>query len=277
MRYCEPVIQSRQNEKVTALYKLKDKKYRDESGLFRFDGIKLLKEALSKDVTVRSLFVRQGTELPPDVEGKLEQKGIRTYVLSSDLFDRISDEKAPEGVITTAEYIDNRINRAIIKEEEKIQDALSGRSPDAPILLLESIQDPLNFGALIRSAVAFGAALVVTDDASADPYHPKALRASMGAMFSIPIVRVSALAEAVRILTLSRRVFAAALDEKAKELGSFERLPGDSLIIGNEGHGLSADVLDAASETLLIPMSGETESLNASVAGGILLWEFRRR
>ena len=277
MRYFETVITSRQNEKISDLCRLNDKKYREQERLFRFDGFKLLFEALSKQIVIRSVFLREDIVLPEAIGEKLSQTDAVLYRISASLFDRISDEKSPEGVITTAEYIDKFFNHAIIKEEEKLQMIQSSVPSDAPALFLESIQDPQNFGALIRSAAAFGVSCVICDGSCADKYHPKALRASMGAIFSMPCITVSDLPRAVSEMARTHRVFAAALHTDSMPLGTFEKRSGDCLIIGNEGHGVSGAVLDAATGSVIIPMDRGVESLNAAVAAGILLWEFRGR
>ena len=277
----EQIITSRQNARIVELCKLADKKYREELRLFRFDGYKLLEEALDKSVRVIRVFARKDAETEEKQEKLLSRVRSQTRAeilwVTPELFARISEEKAPDGLITVAEYLDNIFTSAIIKEDGNFEKLLEKCPRNAPILLLEDIQDPLNFGALLRSAGAFGVGAVICTEKSADCYHPRALRASMGAAFRIPVAAVDDLSRAVKgIRESGRRVFAAALNGHTLTLGEFEIRPGDCLIIGNEGHGLSQAVLDEASDCVRIPMQTGTESLNAAVAGGILLWSFRR-
>ena len=118
--------------------------------------------------------------------------------------------------------------------------------------------------------------LIVSSDC-ADIYNPKAIRASMGAIFNQRIHRVSDLSEAIRHLQEQGRVvYAAALDASACSLGSFQLESDACVVIGNEGHGLSEQILDACDKKVFIPMSGRTESFNAAVAASILMWEFTR-
>ena len=99
----------------------------------------------------------------------------------------------------------------------------------------------------------------------------------MGTLFNQRIDRVEDLAATVKELRESgRRVFAAALDERALSLGDFEILAGDAVVIGNEGHGLSKEVIDACGNSVIIPMSERAESFNAAVAASILMWEFAK-
>lgn len=145
------------------------------------------------------------------------------------------------------------------------------------IVLLESVRDPSNIGAVIRSAAAIGVDRLILSADCADIYNPRAVRASMGTLFNQRIDRTSDMTQAIEGLRKSgRRVWAAALDERAEHLGSFEILRGDCVVIGNEGHGLSAQTLGACSHSVIIPMSGRAESFNAAVAASLLMWEFSK-
>ncbi len=272
-------VRSRQNRAVVELCKLSDRRAREESRSFRFDGVKLYCEAVKKGVALQSVFLRQsnaeglcerlaqtGTELPFSVAG-------RVIMLSDELFDRISEEKSPEGIISCAKYID--------KFQKNITIYNSGdflRMRDERIVLLESVRDPSNIGAIIRSAAAMGVDRLIISADCADIYHPKAVRASMGTLFDQHIDRVDSLPDAVQRLRESgRRVFAAALHAEAEVLGSFSLQQGDCVVIGNEGHGLSQATVAACSGCVLIPMSDRAESLNAAVAASVLMWEFVQR
>ena len=141
----------------------------------------------------------------------------------------------------------------------------------------ESVRDPSNVGAVIRSAAAFGIDRLIMSADCADIYHPRAVRASMGTLFDQRIDRVSNLPETIaQFRANDRRVFAAALDENAARLGSFPIGAGDCVVIGNEGHGLSRETIAACAGCVMIPMSARAESLNAAVAASVLMWEFSR-
>ena len=144
-------------------------------------------------------------------------------------------------------------------------------------MLLESVRDPSNVGAIIRSAAALGVDRLILSEDCADIYHPKAVRASMGTVFNQKIDRVADLKEVIKGLRESgRRVYAAALDASAEILGSFEKRGGDCIVIGNEGHGLSEETVAACSKSVMIPMCDRAESFNAAVAASILMWEFSK-
>ena len=143
-------------------------------------------------------------------------------------------------------------------------------------LLLDCIRDPGNLGTILRSACALGGAQVVLHSC-ADLYNPKTVRAAMGAIFKTDVSIVSDAVEYVRTQrNAGRRVLAAALKSDSLYLGSYEVRSNDVIVIGNEGHGVSGDVIEACSDTVLIPMEENTESLNASVAASVILWEYAR-
>ncbi len=272
--YQGEVIISRQNRRVVDLCKLEDRKVRQAQKRFRFDGIKLFCEAVEREVPLVCIFLRKGSR--DKVEARFTELTGRSpdtvecpaYMLDDELFDKISQENAPEGIICVAEYIDRFHKMYIIKKEDELD------LPVGPVLLLESVRDPLNVGAIIRSAAALGIQRLVISEDCADLYHPKTLRAAMGPLFSMPITRVDDLAAAVARITASgRRVFAAALDDTAVRLGEMPFEKGDCVVIGNEGHGLSEDLIKACTRSIYIPMQAGTESLNAGVAAALLMWE----
>jgi TrmH family RNA methyltransferase len=149
------------------------------------------------------------------------------------------------------------------------------------VILLESVRDPLNVGAIIRSAAALGVGHLILSADCADVYHPRTVRAAMGPLFSMPITRVEDLAGSVAALRAEGRpVYAAALDDTALRLGSFPLHDGETAacaVIGNEGHGLSEDVIRACTRSIYIPMEADTESLNAGVAAALLMWELCKK
>ena len=147
---------------------------------------------------------------------------------------------------------------------------------DSRVLFLESVRDPGNLGTIVRAARAFGVTALVLSADCADIYNPRVLRAAMGALFRQQIFITKDFVEVVRARAEGSRVFAATLTENAVKLGEAKLLPGDAVVVGNEGHGLSRAVIDAATDQIYIPMEQGVESLNAGVAASLLLWELYR-
>lgn len=279
MEWSTEIIRSRQNRTVVELCKLTDRKARETQRLFRFDGVKLFCEAVKKGVVIETVVMRASsanalTERLREICGDAVFDGSgRVLLLADELFDKISEEKSPEGIITIAKYIDKFQKFATIYNSADFL-----RMKNESVVLLESVRDPSNVGAVIRSAAAIGVDRLIISEDCADIYHPKAVRASMGALFDQPIDRVPDLCEVIRGLRESgRRVYAAALDERALQLGSFSIETGACVVIGNEGHGLSPEVIAACDRSVIIPMTDRAESFNAAVAASILMWEFQKK
>jgi len=278
MDWNSEVIRSRQNRTVVELCKLSDRKAREAQRKFRFDGIKLFAEAVKNGVEIELVALKESEAehlselLAKRCERSIFEVGKRVLLLDDELFDKISEEKSPEGIITIAKYLDKFQKNVTIYNSVDFSEMKNER-----IAILESVRDPSNIGAVIRSAAAIGVDRLIVSADCADVYHPKAVRASMGAVFNQRIDRVPSLAPILEGLVASgRRVFAAALDDTALPLGSFTVLAGDCVVIGNEGHGLSPETVAACSHRVIIPMTDRTESFNAAVAASILMWEFSK-
>ena len=273
MPYVGETVTSSQNKYVALARSLGDRKQRQKNALFRFDGVKLLCEAATKGVQIEFLLVGESAydavfdkaeKLYSITPGMLDCKII---VVSDSVFEKISEENAPEGVITVVKY-DTKRHRSLPADEICVCEGEN-------VLLLESVRDPQNVGAIMRTAAAFAVDRVIMSADCADVYNSKTLRASMGAVFSLKIDRVESICAAIGAVRRSgRRVFAAALDGDALRLGETEFCAGDCVVIGNEGHGLSEKTISACDASVYIPMARGVESLNAAVAASVLMWEF---
>ena len=268
------IITSRQNPTVKRLCALLEKKARRREGAFRFDGIKLLLEAAKKQVDIELIAVSEAASegVRSQISALISSGDIdkrKILYVSEQVFDKISEESSPEGVITVARFIDAR-HRVLESSEGYCIE------PRERILLVESMRDPGNLGTVIRTSAALGIdRLIITDDC-ADIYNPKTVRAAMGGLFSlnIDVVRASELSALVRLLMADgRRIYATALRDGAREIGSIELARGDAFLIGNEGHGLSTEAIESASGVAIIPMTAGSESLNAAAAAAICIWE----
>ncbi len=260
-------ISSRANNLIVKMAKLKDKKYRKAEHLFRFDGIKLFSEALEKGVEIEYVFVMDSASAAVKCAVEDANLGSRVYLVSDEAFEKLTDEQAPEGVITVCSYLENVIKNANYE-------VLANETKNGTTLILESVRDAGNLGTVIRTAKAFSVDTLIISSDCADLYNPKTVRAAMGALFTQRIVEVENVADLVKAMReQGADVYAAALKGDAKKLGSFDLKLGDAIVIGNEGHGLSDEVIDACTECLFIPMEAGSESLNASIAASVCMWE----
>ncbi len=271
MRKPQEIITSRQNALVSLTASLADRKHREREGLFRFDGKKLFLEALAVGLPLVAVLLRESSAdalvaaagecaLPAD---------CRAVLLPDELFERISEEKSPDGVICVAKRLD-KFHKIITidKRSDWEGELLPGKT-----LLLESVRDPGNLGTVIRSAGAFGVSNVVLSADCADLYHPRTIRAAMGVLFHQRVLVAERITDAVAVLRRRGRVFAAVLDEGAERLDRVHFGENDAVMVGNEGHGISAETAAACGSSIYIPMEGGVESLNAGIAASILLYE----
>ena len=271
------VVTSRQNPTVKRICALSEKKNRYAQNLFRFDGIKLFGEAVGNGLNIEYAVVRENApqrifeEVAELVKcGKLREESVLT--VSGSVFEKISEERSPEGIITVAHF---GKNIRFVKDMGEL--CVNGGER---ILIAESLRDTGNLGTVIRSCAALGIdRLIITDDC-ADVYNSKTVRAAMGGLFRLKtdIVEHSALPRFIKDLRAGgRAVYAAALRENALVLGEAELENGFCFVIGNEGHGLSESVIGACDACVIIPMSEGSESLNAAAAAAICIWETVRQ
>ncbi len=262
------VITSRQNPVVTYLSKLSEKKYRDAERLFLLDGAKLVKEAMQSPLTIEHIVLREDAV---KLYGNLvfnAQTDARVSVLSEAAFERVTDEKAPQGIVAAVRYSDG------IKRRYSTPSEL----PNGQLLMLDAIQNPDNFGAILRSAAAFGVSGAVCGSGCADVYGRRVMRGSMGAALRVGCVYTDSLAELCRDASASgRRIVATVPREGASVAPLFDFRDDDMIVIGNEGHGISNEILALADEAVYIPMEKQQESLNAAVAASVVLYEMYRQ
>lgn len=248
----EQTITSRRNPLLLHTKKLlTSRAYREKSGEFAADGVKLLAEAARWYAGLHTVIAEQGVELC-----QLPQT-VRVVRVPRDVMQSISLMDAPQGAIFLCRLP---------------QQAPSALVPGT--LLLDAVQDPGNLGTILRTADALETPVVLLDGC-ADAYNPKTVRASMGAVFRTQPVRMTqqAAIEACRAANIP--LYATALSDDALDLRQCA-LEKSAVVIGSEGQGISQTMLDAAQRKLIIPMSARCESLNAAIAATIVLWQMKR-
>ena len=262
-------ITSRNNPTVKWLASLSEKKYREESQCFLIEGRKLIIEAIRGGAELTHLILREGENEPfYFAEYRVKHSKTQFLVLGDSCFEKISQEKAPEGVCAVVKYLDFFKYYNIIYRENFFGLDMNG------VVLLDTIQDPGNLGAILRSAAAFGVTDVILTENSVDVYHPRVIRASMGALFHLRLWQTPNLYSAVQALQANgHRVFSAERRPNAIPVHEAHLTPADAIVIGNEGHGISREVSLVSDGSVYLPISQKVESLNASVAASLLIWE----
>ena len=240
-------IESSQNKIIKEINSLKQRKYREQKGLFIVEGERLLSEAHPEYVLIK--------------EGYLgNTDGFDTvYTTSAALFDKIADTISPQGILGVCKI-----------PEHDISDI-----PENPFLvILDRITDPGNMGTIIRTADAAGADGVVLSKGCTDPYNLKTIRSTMGSVFHLPVYMDADICELIKNTDI--KTFAAHLKGE-KSCFETDMTGGIGILIGNEANGLSDEVSQAADELVKIPMPGKAESMNAAVAAGIMIYEAVRQ
>ena len=258
-------ITSRKNPKIIRACSLEDKKYRDKEGMFAVEGEKLIGEALLENIEITEVFFTEKAEKNcKELIETAYSRGAKLYLVSEEVYTKLTYEKASQGIFATA-------------CKKQIQTFSEESDFSQGYIVLESVRDPSNVGAILRSCAALGSRNILLTDDCADIYSYKTLRAAMGAVFKANIVITADIKESIKILLRHGRVYAAALTENAASIADTDFEISDSIIIGNEGHGVSGNVLENCRNTVIIPMQCGSESLNASVAAAILIWERARK
>ena len=273
MRITSEIIKSRQNPTVKWAASLQQKKHRDEERVFIAEGEKLTIEAAEAGLDITHVFVMESKRerVISRINNAFASEKYRNCiltVLADEVFEKISTEKAPQGVISVIKYLDFFRELDIIYKEDFFL------SEGERALALCSVRDPGNLGSVIRSAVAFGVDHIVLSADSADIYNPKTVRSAMGSLYRVKVTVVKDFASFIESArSCGRRVFAAKLTENAKPLGEIGACDSDVFMIGNEGHGIPSELSTLTTGSVYIPISKRTESLNAAVAAAIFMWE----
>ena len=246
------IMTARKNEKVRHLRALgADKAYRDGCGEIVCDGEKMLAEAIANGA--RLTCALYCGEKPKALCG-----AACAHETTREIIEYVSSVKSPQNVIFSC-----------VPREREV-----GLCPDECCIILENVQDPGNVGTVIRTANAFSMDAVVLVGACADPFNPKTVRSTMGAVFRQKIIRVG-YEELEAAVAAGFTVYGTALAPDSVDMRKTP-LGGVSVAIGSEGRGLSERMLSLCAKKVIIPMNAECESLNAAVAASVMMWEMKR-
>ena len=248
-------ITSRANPLLARVRKLNSRRaFRREEGAFAAEGPKLLAEALRWGGELEAVICAPGVELPE------LPAGTRVAEVSDSLLASVADTQSPQGIVFICK------GKAL---------SVPGRLTGGRYLLLDGVQDPGNVGTIWRTADAFGTDGLLLCEGCADPWNPKTVRATMGAVFRLPVYECALEEGADRLARAGIPLYAAALREDTEDV---RRVPlgRAAVIIGSEGRGVSDAALALCEKTIKIPMQAQCESLNAAVAASVVLWEMAR-
>lgn len=255
------VITSKDNDNIKKIKKLKEKKYRKQEGKYIIEGSKLIEEAIKENAKIEQIIVCEDCITEATNSNLLYE--IAKYdciYVSEKVFKTLTDVSTPQGMLAVIKKKDNK------KEVNYNEDM---------IVILDGVQDPGNMGTILRTIDSAGLSQVIVTKEVVDAYSPKVVRSTMGAIFRVNIIETEDKLKMIKEIKKHKFNVAATSLEASKSIYDVE-FNKIAIVIGNEANGVSQEVLDLADTKMIIPMPGRTESLNASVATGILIYEYVR-
>lgn len=257
------VITSKDNEIIKNIRKLKDKKYREQENKYIIEGIKLIEEAVEEKAKIDTVVVCEDCVENETIQQSLmyEIAKYNCIYVSEKVFSAVTEVTNPQGIL------------AVVNKENKEEDIDYNQDV---ILVLDGIQDPGNLGTILRTVDSCGLNQIIISSKTADAYNPKVVRSTMGAIFRVKVIISQDLTKTLKEIKKHKfKVVATSL----KTQGSVYDVDYSkkAIVIGNEANGVSNEVLELADEKIKIPMPGKTESLNASVATAVILYEATRQ
>jgi TrmH family RNA methyltransferase len=250
------MISSTSNEKVNNIINLKKSaRARNEQQCFLVEGPRMFFEVPSS--RLKEVY------LTPDFEKKYADRleEYRYELMSDSICRHLSDTKTPQGVV------------AVVDRVERSLDEILGAASSPCLILLENLQDPGNLGTILRTAEASGITGIIMNQGSVDPYNPKVVRSTMGAVFRIPFLVVKDFPSVIAELKAKGITIYAAHLQGEVFFYDADYTKACGFLIGNEGRGLSEETSALADRRIRIPMKGQVESLNASVAASLIMYE----
>lgn len=257
------VITSKDNEVIKNIRKLKEKKYREQEKKYIIEGIKLIEEAVEERAKIDTIVVCEDCVKDGTIEQKLlyEIAKYNCIYVSEKVFSAVTEVTNPQGILAVVE---KETGEETIDYNQDV------------ILVLDGIQDPGNLGTILRTVDSVGLTQIVISKETADAYNPKVVRSTMGAIFRIKIIIVEDLVKTLKEIKKHKfKIVATSLqtDKSIYDVDYDKKV----IVIGNEANGVSKEVLETSDIKAKIPMLGKTESLNASVATSVILYEYVRQ
>lgn len=257
------VISSKDNDFIKHVKKLKDKKFRDENNEYVIEGVKLVEEAVKENTKIKQVIVCEDTtrtyEIPTNV--MLEIAKYECIYVTNKIFNLITQVTNPQGIM------------AIIEKDTENTDI--DYTQDI-IVALDDVQDPGNLGTILRTVDSIGLNQIVVSKGTVDAFNSKVVRSTMGAIFRVKIIEVENLPQAIKDMRrhhFKLMVTSLQTDNSIYDIDFNKKI----IVIGNEANGVSSEIQEMADEKAKIPMLGRTESLNASVAAGVVMYEYVRQ
>ncbi len=259
-------ITSKNNDKIKFVVSIRDSaSQRKKHSMFFVEGARLCGDAAVSGADIlQFLFTQKAKTKFPEFYESIVKNAKEVYCISEEVSRKLSDTQSPQGMFCVCRAVDKSFKADKIDRNGKY-------------ILLENVQDPSNLGAVARTAEAMGIDGLIVNG-GCDIYNPKALRACMGAFFRLNVIACDEILPLIDdAKSMGMKVLASTPDADAKKVNDIDFSGGVICIVGNEGNGVTQETMNASSLKVTIPMLGRAESLNASTAAAILIWEMVRR
>lgn len=257
------IISSRENAQIKQAKKLiSDASERRSTGSFFLEGARLCQDAVESGLQVETCFYTAFAKEKYELQLTIVlSTANHAFEITDDVAKTLSDTKSPQGIFCVCKHI------PVATSDDALQ--LNKR-----YLALEDIQDPGNLGTIIRTAEALGVSALILSSGCCDPENTKVIRASMGGVFRLPIIRIDTFEDVLlKWNEQGFKTYACVPDSKAVPITSLSFADGSICLIGNEANGLKEKTITSCSTAITIPMKGRAESLNAAVAACITMWK----
>lgn len=249
------MITSTSNARIKELIQLQKKsKFRKEKAVYIIEGIKMFAEADKS--YMEAVFVSE--DFLSSEKNRALLDGVSYETVSDNVMRAMSDTVTPQGVLCVMRCFEYSVSSILNKENPKL-------------MLLADLQDPGNAGTIIRSAEGAGMDAVIFSKGSVDLYNPKTIRSTMGSIFRVPFIYEDLRSVILKLKEKNVPVYTTDMNGKSYKEASYE--DGFAIIIGNEANGVSEDIAKLADQIITIPMCGKVESLNASIAASLIMYE----
>lgn len=255
-------IQSKDNKTIKHIISLQQRKYRQKFGEYTVEGIRAVTD-LGKKGFLRAILIRESkqSELEPLVQKDFSISSV--YVVQDPIFDKIEHSVNGQGILGIAKKCINELHSFIVE--------------DGLYVALDGVQDPGNLGTIIRTAVAAGAKGIFLLKGTVDPYNEKCVRSTMSALCNIPIFEDITLSEFYDFIKDNTiKTYVTSL-ENAKPYHTISYAKRTMVILGNEGNGVSKEIIEMCDQAITIPMYGDIESLNVSIAAALCMYKVREQ
>lgn len=255
------IIKSKENELIKNTKKLLEKKYRKLSGKFIIEGFRFTEEVLKSGFNVETILVSESSRDKWNSYGfgTKVKRGTKVYWTSDSVIKYLSDTETPQGVVAVVEMKENKIS-----------------FEEGFYVLADKVQDPGNLGTIIRTAHACGALGVLLTKGTVDVYNNKTLRSTMGSIFNVPVIEDENLQLLNSLREKGFKLIVSALDAD-KNFYDIDLKGRYIIAVGNEGNGISSEIMNIGDIKAKLPMPGNAESLNAAVAVSVMMYEAVRQ